>query len=101
MEPHFERIVFVPLFAELLANVCKTEAPRKGTEKGVNDEASQVHLRNASRKGDEGSDHRQQPAGEDDQFAASREPSVSHVEVVQRNENIASVFFDDGPSAVH
>ena len=65
MEPRFERIVLVPLFAEFLTHVSETQAPRKRTKERVDDEASQVHFRDAGWKGYEGSEHWQQPAGED------------------------------------
>src|SRR5262245_37390950 len=101
MEPRFERIVFVPLFAEFLSHVSETQAPRKRTKESVDDEAREVHFRHAGRKGNECSNDRQQSAREDDHLASSRKPSVRHVEVVSRNQNISAIFFDDGPSAIH
>src|SRR5262249_40063133 len=83
MEPRFKGIVFVPLFSEYLPHVSETHTPRKRTKESVDDEASQVHFCDAGRKGDEGSNHRQQSAGEDDHFPTSRKPTVSHVEIVE------------------
>src|SRR5215475_2711476 len=101
MEPGFERIVLVPLFAQFLTDISKTEAPRKRPKECVNDEASEVHFRDARRKGNERSDDRQQSAGEDDYFPSSSKPSIRHVEVMSRDQDISAVFFDDGSSAVH
>lgn len=82
MEPGLQRVVLVPLFAKLLSDVSQSQAPGKRAGKGVDDETSKVHSRDARGKGNEGSYDRQQPARKNYQLAPACEPSVGEVEIV-------------------
>lgn len=85
MKPRFERVVLVPLLTEYLAHIRETKAPRKGSGKRINNEALQVHPRDAGGKSDEGADGGKQTADKNDNLAVVSKPAIGHVEVVRGN----------------
>src|SRR6266705_3764718 len=101
MEPGLERVVLVPLLAEFQTDVSETQTPRKRAKERIGNKPSQVYSRDTRGKRDEGSYDGQQPAGEDYCLATAREPSVGKVEIVTRNQNVATILFNERPSAVH
>src|SRR5690349_11182640 len=101
MKPCFERVVLIPLLAQLLTHIRQPEAPWQRPEKSIRDESSEIHTGNTGRKSNERSYDRQQPAGEDDYFAAPCKPSVGEIEITARNQNIAAILFNQRTPAVH
>jgi hypothetical protein len=69
MKPGLQRVVLVPLLAELLANVGQSQTPRQRTGKRINHKPLEIHARHAGGKRYEGADGRQETADKDDDFA--------------------------------
>src|SRR6185369_6337815 len=101
MEPASQRVVLIPLLAELLTHVRKTQAPRERTKKCVGNEPGQVHSCHARRKGDKRSDDRQEPAGKYNQLAVFCEPTIREIKIATRDQNVAAVLLDQRPPAIH
>src|SRR3982751_3575237 len=100
MKQSLETLVLVPLFSKFLPDVSQSQTPRQGSSERVKDEASQVHARNASRKRDESSNRGQESAGEDNGFAIATEPAICQLQILTRDQHVASVLFNQGTAAV-
>src|SRR5262245_15797283 len=94
MKKRLQTRVFVPLLAELLADVRKAETPRERTGKCVNDKLLQVHARDACRKSNECANCRQQAADEHDDFAKPIEPTIGEIQIVPGYEYELSVLLN-------
>src|SRR5205085_10953779 len=92
VKPSFQRLVLIPLRAEHLPDVSQRQTPRERTEKRINNEARHTHARHARRERDKGAHDRQQAAGEDDDLAVAREPTIRQIEIVARDQNILAVL---------
>ena len=82
MKEGLERRIRVPLFAQLLTDVRQSQAPGQRSGEGINHKALEIHSRHARGKCDEGPNDRQQTAGEDNDFAETREPAIGKIEIV-------------------
>jgi hypothetical protein len=74
--------------------------PDEGAEEGEDPEADEGHLGHAGRDGDEVADHGNQPAGEDAPALPAAVPPLRPVQVTVREQHVAAVTVDEGPSAV-
>src|SRR6266403_913524 len=82
MEQSFQPGVLVPLLAQYLSHISQSQTPGQRTRESVNDELFYVHPRHARRKGDEGTNHGQKAARENNDFSESTKPAIGEVQIV-------------------
>src|SRR5215471_2029901 len=79
VKPGFQRIVLVPLLAELSSDQGQTQTPWQRAQEGIHYELGQVHSSDSSRERNKGANDGQQPAREHNDLAVAAEPAVRQV----------------------
>src|SRR4051812_8764704 len=91
LEDRFEAWVGVPFVAQFHAYVSERVAPRPGSDKRIDVEAELVHLCDARRQGDEGTDDGKHASDQDRNRTILREEVVSQIEVALAEQDVAAI----------
>src|SRR5579872_4318413 len=89
-----------PVFTELHAQPGQHKAPRPGSKKGIEMEASAGHACDSCGQGDEGAYHRQQSPDEDGEITPAGEKTISPIQFAPAHQDPAAVFFYQRAPAV-
>src|SRR5260370_36012947 len=81
MEEGLQHRIRFPLLPQFLSDICQPQTPRQRPGECVNDKAFEIHTRHTRRKSYERANHREQAAGEHNDFAETIKPPGRQINV--------------------